>query len=353
MKRCRKFFAHCALLGTLGLGLMLGGCTTGRTLEVGGKRLPFPEKGGPVANEIWTAAEAGLKTKRQVHEDSDSALAKLSQAVRHQSDKNLMMTDFAGPFVGYLRTLDCDTSATRLTATRFYDQELLAPGLLTLPLYASVRQDFYAKGSPGPVSHRRLSYNLFWASSREEGQVRDHASLSGVPLLWTVTNLEQTGQKDQVKARLTNTLWTLGPAWVDLEKVRGQEPAKIKIFTPLFLGGTHSLLLWSDILFEVENRHAHKKGESNERIRLKGGLHGPLFGALGYIGVKTYPQNPTSGAAPSGSARLVGLGAVWLGVHHFDGNDLHGPLWGMVGWSHKNERTYLRLFWYPIPLPKL
>ncbi len=246
---------------------------------------------------------------------------------------------------------------------RTYNMSTLGLPEVYVPLFFNTKAVTYKRGELEPLNEAKRSYNLFWASSSEKGEGVDGLSFDagGVPLFfdsgkesgpnWHFNDYEKD-LKNQFAADFTNTVWWLGPAWIDMEsttyETEGEVNSKFKGFSPFFIFKWPGILLWTDYSSET----SYSYGGTDSTIG-----HGPLAGYL------TWFENfKTSATGKDTWTKLFLGGILWFENGHkypedFAKSNWSGPLWGMIGTSTKSDTdkvTYrFNFLWIPIPYKTL
>lgn len=337
---------------TLSVTMLLGGCsiTTGTDKYQG---LEVPDRGEPISQEIWDAADELAAQKPRPG-------GPLSLGDGHW---------WLLPFNIANNQIDValNEQEARRTSISWYD--LSTPLFFTfLPWRVSYARDYYERGAETnePVGGMRFGWNLLYTRVVEYGRVQDPIKLRsfGMPLLFS----RVTGQHRSRDTRFSysNILWTLGPGLITYKSSpyyeNSEELLEGWFFFPLQLGGILGPLVWLDFGLETEDGRVAT-------------AHGPLFGYLGYVhshrpfetGMRPVPGqwDLEEGEEPEmeeyteleRAHSMALLGILWesLVKKDEDGDIVrgrHGPLWGMFGWGHEKGGFAVRAFWIPIRLGK-
>lgn len=159
-------------------------------------------------------------------------------------------------------------TATRSSLTW---NDLLLPGFF-LPVRLRYTEFAYDRNQAEPVAARRAIWTPFWAWTSKSGEDvwGSELTMRGIPLLFG--QFSRKGSEGMpLDITVTHTLWTLGPFVAKLQwpDEDGVDQTRRGYFaTPLLLTGLPGTILWSDYYFR------------DSRTSQMG--HGPLWGLLGY-----------------------------------------------------------------------
>lgn len=214
--------------------------------------------------------------------------------------------------------------------------------MVFLPYHFTYTDYIYERGTPGPIGKRGIRWTLLWTAPFAEGESGSDSLFQskGIPL---VHSWSRVRAKDRYDVRFWNTFWTFGPFALVFENETGDSKFHGYFASPLMLGGALGAILWSDY-------HISQDGEGYAVA------HGPLFGSLGYMGMKsTVPssEDPFAGPVASESTHTLLGGLLW---HDYQRRSLegqyeagrYGPLWTAFGWQKRDGRFGLRVLFIPI-----
>lgn len=345
-----SFLACRTLLCTVIAALALTGCVKiSRPQAFDG--VPIPFDGGKISPRVWEAAGQTSATQPVAEsQDKDRKSKKQAGSWQKKDGRAVVKRVFSWPLpfnsLGWEFTVDSKAGTAEVTRTAW--NSLGTHYLLLLPFHVARRTSYYHKGSDEPVGRRDVQWNLFWASSKESGDVPGQVAVSGVPLFWSHLAMRKGKSPESASVSLDNFLWTLGPVLIRFNATDSKDRAGGYLFTPFFLGGFQNFFLWTDLHLDA---YEGKKRDSPAGIE----MHGPLFGFLGSMDLHQGMHPKDNDGKPAGKEfsrlRLVLFGSLWLDYSDKGGkDDLHGPLWGMIGWGHKDGHFRPRIAWIALPL---
>ncbi|MEQ8822534.1 MAG: hypothetical protein RLY93_20045 [Sumerlaeia bacterium] len=331
MRQCFQTFIFLAIAAAL------TGCTAVQQGNfIGPEEAKAAAKGAPISQEPFEkAGEAG-----EVVESYNRSWFWLLPL-------NLSMTN--------IKALDAGSDEATIETLDF-DYNGLGPLMLfLLPVHVSLDKYIYAEEGM-PDSAQTMTWTPIWATSNQSNWPADRDSITakGIPLFYGNVKMDGKPEDGGMDASVSNTLWSLGPAWLSFssEDTGPRNEDKGYVVAPLLLGGPLGSILWTS---------ANVTSGDGESLRSQN-IHGPLFGLLGYTssynvapaGKTVSPDNPE--ADQETFMRLITLGILWTDIRsEIEGQPesrsaVHGPLWGMFGWGKSEGRPVIKLLWIPIPV---